>query len=182
MNEWASGIIGSPSFGSYRLADRCHAGIARVLFAAPARANRTQNAGTGPGRRRNDARSRDGVQHRATGVARAFRTRMGDDRIEHARSCRAIRRVRTHCHIASSNGPALLPWSHRRASVGPGKGRRESTTRWHCQLSCADPLSSGVYLETASPDSLEFYYCCGFALAGEGDIDGSPLWCLFRPD
>src|SRR5512134_2325730 len=28
MNEWASGITGSPSFGSYPSADRCEAGIA----------------------------------------------------------------------------------------------------------------------------------------------------------
>jgi ribosomal protein S18 acetylase RimI-like enzyme len=51
-----------------------------------------------------------------------------------------------------------------------------------CRLSCADPLSSGVYLETANPASLKFYYRCGFVLAGEGNLGGSPLWCLFRPD
>jgi len=63
-----------------------------------------------------------------------------------------------------------------------GRGAGKALLDGICQLSCADPLSSGVYLETASPDSLEFYYRCGFALAGEGDLDGSPLWCLFRPD
>ncbi len=63
-----------------------------------------------------------------------------------------------------------------------GRGAGKALLDGICQLSCADPLSSGVYLETASPDSLKFYYRCGFVLAGEGDIDGSPLWCLFRPD
>jgi ribosomal protein S18 acetylase RimI-like enzyme len=51
-----------------------------------------------------------------------------------------------------------------------------------CQQSAADPLSSGVYLETASRDSLMFYYHCGFVLCGEGEQGGVPLWCVFRPN
>jgi ribosomal protein S18 acetylase RimI-like enzyme len=49
-----------------------------------------------------------------------------------------------------------------------------------CRLSANDVRSVGVYLETASPASLEFYYRNGFVLRGDGDIGGSPLWCVFR--
>lgn len=63
-----------------------------------------------------------------------------------------------------------------------GRGAGKALLDGICRMSCSDPLSSGVYLETASPDSLKFYYRCGFVLAGEGDLDRAPLWCLFRPD
>jgi len=49
-----------------------------------------------------------------------------------------------------------------------------------CRLSAEDPRSHGVYLETASERSLEFYFRNEFELCGEGDLDGSPLWCVYR--
>jgi GNAT superfamily N-acetyltransferase len=49
-----------------------------------------------------------------------------------------------------------------------------------CALSDADSRSTGVYLETGTPANLPFYERHGFAVRGEGDLDGTPLWCLFR--
>ena len=50
-----------------------------------------------------------------------------------------------------------------------------------CRLSASDKRSTGVYLETASPASLKFYYRNDFVLRGQGEIGGAPLWCVFRP-
>ncbi|MBK8543473.1 MAG: hypothetical protein IPL62_07790 [Caulobacteraceae bacterium] len=49
-----------------------------------------------------------------------------------------------------------------------------------CERSRADPKSRGVYLETANPASLQFYYKNGFELCGEGNLDGAPLWCVYK--
>lgn len=61
-----------------------------------------------------------------------------------------------------------------------GKGAGKALMDAFCGLSRADPKSSGVYLETGSASSLAFYYANGFELRGEGDLDGTPLWCVFR--
>lgn len=50
-----------------------------------------------------------------------------------------------------------------------------------CQLSADDPLSSGVYLETANPDNLAFYARHGFELRASGALGPGTLWCLFHP-
>lgn len=49
-----------------------------------------------------------------------------------------------------------------------------------CARSRADPRSHGVYLDTANPDSLRFYYANGFDLRGEGSLAGTPVWCVYR--
>jgi GNAT superfamily N-acetyltransferase len=48
-----------------------------------------------------------------------------------------------------------------------------------CDLSSADRLSSGVYLETANPSNVGFYERAGFAVVGRGDMHGATLWCMF---
>lgn len=63
-----------------------------------------------------------------------------------------------------------------------GQGGGRELLQAICQRSADDPLSSGVYLETANPVSLEFYRHQGFELRGEGDLGGTPLWCVFRPN
>jgi hypothetical protein len=50
-----------------------------------------------------------------------------------------------------------------------------------CEGSSADGRSHGVYLDTANPSSLEFYYRNGFELRGEGRLGSAPLWCVWRP-
>ena len=62
--------------------------------------------------------------------------------------------------------------------------QREGAGRAMLDLFCAtsrdDPRSHGVYLETASRSSLEIYYRNGFELRGEGRLDASPLWCVYK--
>ena len=61
-----------------------------------------------------------------------------------------------------------------------GKGAGRALIESFCAVSDTDSKSSGVYLETGSADSLRFYLNTGFVLAGEGVLDGTPLWCVFR--
>ena len=48
-----------------------------------------------------------------------------------------------------------------------------------CDLSASDPLSGGVYLETANPNNVRFYERAGFSVAGQGRLGGETLWCMF---
>lgn len=61
-----------------------------------------------------------------------------------------------------------------------GKGAGKALLEHFCDRSKADPKSRGVYLDTANPASLEFYYKNGFELRGEGSLDGAPLWCVYK--
>jgi ribosomal protein S18 acetylase RimI-like enzyme len=61
-----------------------------------------------------------------------------------------------------------------------GTGTGSALLRAFCALSAADPLSHGVYLETANPANLDFYGRHGFEVRGSGSLDGITLWCLFR--
>lgn len=60
-----------------------------------------------------------------------------------------------------------------------GRGMGTQLLKSFCDLSAADPLSAGVYLETANPSNLRFYERAGFAVTGQGRMDASAtLWCL----
>lgn len=48
-----------------------------------------------------------------------------------------------------------------------------------CALSAADPLSHGVYLETANPSNVGFYERAGFEVTGQGSLGDVTLWCMF---
>ncbi len=61
-----------------------------------------------------------------------------------------------------------------------GKGAGKALLDSFCERSRADPKSRGVYLDTANPASLEFYYKNGFVHRGEGQLDGARLWCVYR--
>jgi len=61
-----------------------------------------------------------------------------------------------------------------------GKGAGRALLTSFCERSRADPKSHGVYLDTANPASLQFYYANGFELCGEGALGGAPLWCVYR--
>ena len=63
-----------------------------------------------------------------------------------------------------------------------GRGAGKALLAAFCRRSAADPMSAGVYLDTANPSSLEFYLRSGFALRGEDDLEGTRLWCVFRSD
>lgn len=61
-----------------------------------------------------------------------------------------------------------------------GKGAGKALLDHFCERSRADPKSRGVYLDTANPASLAFYYKNGFELCGEGQLDGAPIWCVYK--
>jgi ribosomal protein S18 acetylase RimI-like enzyme len=60
------------------------------------------------------------------------------------------------------------------------KGAGTAMLDTFCARSREDPRSHGVYLETANRSSLETYYRNGFELQGEGSLDASPLWCVYK--
>lgn len=59
--------------------------------------------------------------------------------------------------------------------IGIGKRLLQS----FCALSASDPLSSGVYLETANQSNVRFYERAGFAVTGHGSLGAATLWCMF---
>jgi len=60
---------------------------------------------------------------------------------------------------------------------GTGIGTR--LLKSFCEVSANDPLSSGVYLETAQASNLRFYERAGFAETGRGNLGDATLWCMF---
>jgi ribosomal protein S18 acetylase RimI-like enzyme len=50
-----------------------------------------------------------------------------------------------------------------------------------CAVSANDPLSSGVYLETAQPSNVGFYERAGFVETGRGSLGDATLWCMYLP-
>jgi len=65
------------------------------------------------------------------------------------------------------------------ASQGSGIGTQ--LLKAFCEVSASDPLSSGVYLETAQASNLRFYERAGFAETGRGKLGDATLWCMFLP-
>lgn len=63
-----------------------------------------------------------------------------------------------------------------------GRGAGKALLDAFCARSRADPKSHGVFLETSSPASLQFYYRNGFELRGEGRLDAAHLWCVYKPN
>lgn len=62
-----------------------------------------------------------------------------------------------------------------------GRGIGTQLLRSFCDVSDSDPLSCGVYLETAEESNLAFYERAGFAETGRGRLGGATLWCMYLP-
>jgi ribosomal protein S18 acetylase RimI-like enzyme len=62
-----------------------------------------------------------------------------------------------------------------------GHGVGTQLLRAFCDLSRSDPLSCGVYLETAQESNLAFYERAGFAETGRGRLGRATLWCMYLP-
>jgi ribosomal protein S18 acetylase RimI-like enzyme len=62
-----------------------------------------------------------------------------------------------------------------------GRGIGTQLLRSFCDLSRSDPLSCGVYLETAEESNLRFYERAGFAETGRGRLGRATLWCMYLP-
>lgn len=92
-------------------------------------------------------------------------------------------RLAAYDTIADRNQPADAHYYLGVLGVDPalqGQGAGGAMLEAFCARSQADPESHGVYLETASPQSLQFYYRKGFVLLGDGSLDGTALWCLYK--
>lgn len=61
-----------------------------------------------------------------------------------------------------------------------GRGLGAQLLESFCDLSAADRLSCGVYLETANPSNVRFYERARFEVTGQGRLGSSTLWCMFR--
>ena len=62
-----------------------------------------------------------------------------------------------------------------------GLGVGTQLLRSFCGLSGSDPLSSGVYLETAEESNVGFYERAGFSETARGSLGGATLWCMYLP-
>jgi ribosomal protein S18 acetylase RimI-like enzyme len=62
-----------------------------------------------------------------------------------------------------------------------GTGIGSQLLKSFCEVSAGDPLSSGVYLETAQASNLGFYERAGFAETGRGNLGDATLWCMYLP-
>jgi ribosomal protein S18 acetylase RimI-like enzyme len=62
-----------------------------------------------------------------------------------------------------------------------GRGIGGQLLRSFCKLSDSDPLSCGVYLETAEESNVAFYERAGFAETFRGRLGSATLWCMYRP-
>jgi len=60
-----------------------------------------------------------------------------------------------------------------------GRGIGAQLLRSFCDLSRKDPLSCGVYLETAEESNLAFYERAGFVETGRGPLGSAALWCMY---
>ena len=68
----------------------------------------------------------------------------------------------------------VVPDSH-------GSGIGTQLLKSFCDLSASDPLSSGVYLETAKASNVGFYEHAGFVETACGSLGAATLWCMFLP-
>jgi ribosomal protein S18 acetylase RimI-like enzyme len=62
-----------------------------------------------------------------------------------------------------------------------GSGIGTKLLKNFCEVSANDPLSFGVYLETAQASNLKFYERAGFAETGRGKLGDATLWCMYLP-
>lgn len=62
-----------------------------------------------------------------------------------------------------------------------GRGIGMRLLKEYCNLSAIDPLSSGVYLETAQASNVGFYERAGFSETGRGNLGSASLWCMYLP-
>lgn len=105
----------------------------------------------------------------------------GWDRFEQAIPGLADRMAR-YDEIAEKSKPAVPHYYLGVIGVDPavhGLGTGAHLLEAFCALSVADPLSRGVYLETANPSNLRFYERAGFAETGRGSLGSATLWCMF---
>jgi ribosomal protein S18 acetylase RimI-like enzyme len=93
-------------------------------------------------------------------------------------------RLSIYEHIAEKFQPAAPHFYLGAIGVDPGSQGLSVGThliKAFCDRSANDPVSSGVYLETANESNLAFYARAGFVETGRGALGDRTLWCLYQP-
>lgn len=93
-------------------------------------------------------------------------------------------RMAVYDEIANASKPPAPHYYLGVIGVDPllhGRGLGARLLKSFCDLSAGDPLSSGVYLETAAPSNVGFYQHAGFVEIGRGKLGAATLWCLYLP-
>lgn len=93
-------------------------------------------------------------------------------------------RMAVYDEIADKGKPAMPHYYLGVLGLDPvmhGRGIGMQLLKAFCERSAADPLSAGVYLETANPTNVSFYERAGFEQTGRGSLGDATLWCMFRP-
>jgi len=91
-------------------------------------------------------------------------------------------RMAVYDEIADKGKPAVPHFYLGVLGLDPalhGRGMGTQLLKTFCDLSAADPLSAGVYLETANPTNVSFYERAGFEQTGRGSLGDATLWCMF---
>lgn len=90
-------------------------------------------------------------------------------------------RMAVYDEIAEKSKPAVPHYYLGVLGLNPalqGRGMGMQLLRAFCARSAADPLSAGVYLETANPSNVRFYESAGFEVTGQGGLGPATLWCM----
>ena len=91
-------------------------------------------------------------------------------------------RMALYDEIADNSKPAVPHYYLGVLGLDPalhGRGIGMQLLKAFCERSAADPLSAGVYLETANPANVGFYERAGFEQTGRGSLGDATLWCMF---
>jgi len=91
-------------------------------------------------------------------------------------------RMAIYDEIAAKGKPAAPHYYLGVIGVDPdlhGRGIGKQLLRSFCDLSATDPLSCGVYLETAQESNLRFYERAGFVETVRGSLGSATLWCMY---
>lgn len=133
------------------------------------------------------ARDASGIQGAAMGYATAHPAWPTDlteewDRFESAIP-QFTERMAIYDEIAAKGKPPAPHYYLGVIGVRPemhGRGVGTQLLRSFCDLSSGDPLSCGVYLETAQESNLRFYERAGFVETNRGRLGSATLWCMYR--
>ncbi|MBL8524293.1 MAG: GNAT family N-acetyltransferase [Betaproteobacteria bacterium] len=91
-------------------------------------------------------------------------------------------RINIYDEIASKYKPTVPHYYLGVIGVDPamhGRGIGAQLIRSFCGISAGDPLSSGVYLETANASNVAFYQRAGFVETGRASMGSATLWCMY---
>ena len=132
------------------------------------------------------ARSTDGIQGAAMGYATACPPWPAELAEEWDRFETAIPgltdRMAVYDEIAEKSKPSAPHYYLGVIGTDPnrhGHGIGTQLLSSFCDRSARDPLSSGVYLETASSSNVRFYERAGFVEVGRGSLGTATLWCMY---